>query len=179
MSIFKPRNTKVSVGLVAALLLVDTQPPILAHQAPVKGRFAVPAATNSRFQTLLNRYCAAWSNTNGQFRLSEIAPLYAKDADLVFFDAPVPTAFVGYSQMAAGAKELSRGLKSMTLTPPRDMRVYKRGSLVWTTATIPIRFSLKDGKVVQFPMRQTAIWERSGTRWHMVHEHISAPLSAK
>jgi hypothetical protein len=41
---------------------------------------------------------------------------------------------------------------------------------------MPLR--LRNGRIIQFPMRQTAIWQRRAGRWVMVHEHVSAPIGA-
>jgi ketosteroid isomerase-like protein len=134
------------------------------------------SAEYAQFKRLIDSYCLAWSNSDGKFKWNEIEPFYAKDTNLVFFDAPLPKAFIGYLEMKAGAEQLQAELKNMRLTPPNDLRVFRRSNIVWTTATIPFQMQLNSGQTVEFPMRQTAIWERRNNVYQMVHEHISAPL---
>jgi ketosteroid isomerase-like protein len=35
---------------------------------------------------------------------------------------------------------------------------------------------MKDGKAMDLDVRHTAIWEKRGGKWLIVHEHVSAPL---
>jgi ketosteroid isomerase-like protein len=34
----------------------------------------------------------------------------------------------------------------------------------------------KDGKSAEAEVRYTGIWEKRGTNWVLVHEHLSAPM---
>jgi ketosteroid isomerase-like protein len=132
------------------------------------------SAEYAQFKRLTDSYCLAWSNSDGKFKWNEIEPFYAKDTNLVFFDAPLPKAFIGYLEMKTGAEQLQAELKNMRLTPPNDLRVFRRSNIVWTTATIPFQMQLKSGQTIEFPMRQTAIWERRNNAYQIVHEHNSA-----
>jgi ketosteroid isomerase-like protein len=35
---------------------------------------------------------------------------------------------------------------------------------------------MKDGKGLEADTRQTAIWEKRGGKWLIVHEHVSVPM---
>jgi ketosteroid isomerase-like protein len=44
--------------------------------------------------------------------------------------------------------------------------------------TVPMHIALttKDGKTKEAEIRYTGIWERRGSSWLIVHEHLSAPM---
>ena len=41
---------------------------------------------------------------------------------------------------------------------------------------IALRVRNMDGKAMELDIRHTAIWEKRGGKWLIVHEHVSAPL---
>jgi ketosteroid isomerase-like protein len=45
--------------------------------------------------------------------------------------------------------------------------------LAWTTSTLNTDVKLKNGPRMTDPIRWTAIWEKRGSKWLMVHEHVS------
>ena len=66
---------------------------------------------------------------------------------------------------------------SAKLTPNmNDLRVTRRGDVAWTTLTFHMTIKLKSGGGQEIDARHTAIWERRGGRWLIVHEHVSVPL---
>jgi ketosteroid isomerase-like protein len=62
------------------------------------------------------------------------------------------------------------------LTPNDDLKVTQRGTIVWTTVTSHLSATPKAGGAIELDCRRTAIWEKRGGKWLIVHEHISTPL---
>jgi ketosteroid isomerase-like protein len=103
--------------------------------------------------------------------------LYAKDADLVFYDLE-PLKYVGWSAYKAGVgPNILTKFDSIRFTVNDDVKSTLRGSVGWTSATIRGDGALKGGSPVHVVMRHTAIWEKRGYSWLIVHEHVSVPSS--
>jgi ketosteroid isomerase-like protein len=73
-------------------------------------------------------------------------------------------------------KNLFDGMVSGALTAKDDLKVNRRGNVAWTTVTGHLSAKMKDGKAMELDIRHTAIWEKRGGKWLIVHEHVSAPL---
>jgi ketosteroid isomerase-like protein len=130
------------------------------------------ASDDATFRKLIEGYCAAWSSGNAEapFRF------YAKDNGLVFYDL-APFAYHGWKEYHDGVqKELFGNVASGSLTPGRDLKVTRRGTLAWTTVSMHFSEKTKDGKATETQVRYTGIWEKRGANWLLVHEHLSTPL---
>jgi ketosteroid isomerase-like protein len=148
--------------LVAALLLTMFCLPALAQK---KG--------GDDFSGLIKRYYAAWSTLNPD----NAAMFYAKDADLVFFDVD-PLKYTSWQQYHDNFKNnVGPTFSSLTITPGSDLKVTRRGNITLTTLTFHLSAKAKDGTAIEFDGRHTAVWERRGGRWLIIHEHVSKPLS--
>ena len=58
------------------------------------------------------------------------------------------------------------------------LRLRPLGELVATTCEFAYEAEYADAPTISVRLRQTAIWERSGGSWRMLHEHLSAPADA-
>jgi uncharacterized protein (TIGR02246 family) len=127
---------------------------------------------DAEFKALIRQYYEAWSSANPETP----APLYAKDASLVFYDV-APLKYNGWEEYKQGVqKNLFDQMASGTLTAKDDLNVTRKGNIAWTTVTGHLSAKMKDGKAMEVDTRHTAIWEKRGGKWLIVHEHISAPL---
>lgn len=123
------------------------------------------------FQALIDRYYAAW-NTGDP---AKAAPLYAKDANLVFYDI-TPLKYNGWTEYDAGVRNVLAAFASAKFTPQQDLNVTRHGSIAWTTVTWHLSGKKKTGETLEIDGRHTAIWENRAGKWLIVHEHFSAPL---
>jgi len=127
---------------------------------------------DAEFKSLSDRYFAAWSSLNAD----NAAPLYAKDADLVFYDI-APLKYTGWAEYDKGVRGVLGGFESLKLTPNNDLKVTRRGNIVWTTVTFHLSAKPKGGGgQMEMDGRHTAIWEKRTGKWLIVHEHFSTPL---
>lgn len=133
---------------------------------------AADTAADAEFRGLIDRQVAAWSNMDPD----QPAPFYAKDAGLVFYDV-APFSYHGWAEYREGVKKnLFDKMTSGKLTAGNDLTVTRRGKVAWTTATIHFSATWKAGGSTEQDLRHTAIWEKRGGKWLIVHEHVSAPL---
>jgi ketosteroid isomerase-like protein len=125
------------------------------------------------FRKLTDDYCAAWSTGN----TDTVAKFYAQDGDLVFYDL-APFSYHAWKEYAPGVrKALLDGAAEIKLTASDDLRATTRGSVAWTTVPMHFHEKTKDGKVIDADVRYTGIWEKRGSNWLLVHEHVSVPMA--
>jgi len=146
---------------------------LVASVAPAQSiKLASKSAPEAEFKALIDQYYAAWSTMNPD----NPARFYAKDADLVFYDI-APMKYTGWGEYKEGVvKNFFSAITSGKLTPNDDLKVTRRGNLAWTTVTFHLSAKPKAGGEMEIDGRHTAIWEKRGGRWLIVHEHVSAPL---
>lgn len=129
--------------------------------------------TDPAFRKLIDEYCAAWSTGN----TDTPAKFYAQDSDLIFYDV-TPFSYHGWTEYAPGVhKALLDGAAEIKLTAGEDLRATRRGMVAWTVVPMHFREKTKDGKVIEADLRYTGIWEKRGSSWLLVHEHVSVPMA--
>lgn len=103
---------------------------------------------------------------------ASIAPYHV---DSHIFDMPPPQ-----QRNYAELKETLRKFISSIATPPscgyRDVFIKVYGDNAYAHYIMPVQAQLKDGRKVDFEGRATDIFERSGGKWLIVHEHLSVPV---
>lgn len=156
---------RIALAIVIALLVTT---PALARAK----RTAAKPAPDAEFKKMIDEYYTAWSTLNPD----NAAKYYAKDADIVFYDV-APLKYNSWAEYRAGViKAFTEPMLSGKLTPNDDLKVTRRGAIVWTTVTFHLSAKPKAGGAMEVDCRHTAIWEKRGGKWLIVHEHVSAPL---
>lgn len=157
---------------LAAIIAFLAGAPASAQMKRTAAKPASSSAFETEFKKLIDEYYTAWSTLNPD----NAAKYYAKDADIVFYDI-VPLKYNSWSEYRAGViKAFTEPNLSGKLTPNDDLKVIRRGNIVWTTVTFHLSAKPKAGGAVEVDCRHTAIWEKRGSKWLIVHEHVSAPL---
>jgi ketosteroid isomerase-like protein len=162
-----PKGRIQTIVAVAGMILLT------ATAASSQGKkTAAKPAPDAEFKKLITEYYTAWSSMNP----NNASKFYAKDAGLVFFDI-APMQYHGWTEYKEGVmKAFIEPSVSAVLTPNDDLRVNRRGTIVWTTVTFHLSAKPKAGGAQEIDARHTAIWEKRGGKWLIVHEHVSAPL---
>jgi ketosteroid isomerase-like protein len=128
---------------------------------------------DAEIQATLEKLYAAWSDLDP----AKAAPFYAKDADLVFFDV-APMKYNAWAGYAAGVPQAFAAYRSGKFTLNDDLRVHRKGNWAWATATWQAELAEKDGSKEHLEGRYSAVLEKRGEQWLVVHEHMSVPLGA-
>ena len=149
------------VTAFAVLLLVSTAGLPQANKPSDTGEF----------KDLIRHYWEVWSTLNPD----NAASMYDKSADAVFFDV-APLKYNGWEEYKEGVKKVFASAANASITPNDDLKVTRRGNIAWTINTFKGTINQKDGTKMQLDGRHTAIWEKRGGHWIIVHEHVSAPL---
>ncbi len=125
------------------------------------------------FAGLIKQYYTAWSTLDPD----QAAPLYAKDADLVFFDIAPLQYTHGWKEYRDNFKtNVAPTFSSLKIAPNDDMKVIRKGDVALVTLTFHAAIKPKEGDPMELDGRHTLFWERRGGKWLIVHEHISKPL---
>ena len=145
--------------------------PILA------GALALFAATVSKesdeFGGLIRQYYKAWTTLDPD----QAAPLYAKDADLVFFDIAPLQYTHGWKEYRDNFKtNVAPTFSSLSLKPNDDMKVIRKGEVALVTLTFHATIKPNQGDTMELDGRHTLFWEKRDGKWLILHEHISKPL---
>jgi len=133
------------------------------------------SSDDATFRKLTDDYCSAWSTGN----TDNAGKFYAQDADLVFYDV-TPFSYHGWKEYVPGVhKALLDNAAEVKLTAGKDLKVTRRGNVAWTIVPMHFYEKTKDGKVMEAELRYTGIWEKRGSNWLLVHEHISVPMAGE
>jgi len=164
----RPRLTSLVLG--ATLLVATTAS---AQYTTEAGRNPPTGADPEilKIRTTLERLYSAWSDLDP----AKAAPFYAKDPDLAFFDV-APMKYTGWAEYAAGVPTAFASYRSGRFTLNDDLRVYRHGNQAWATATWRGELIKKAGGTEQVAGRYTAVLEKRGKDWLLIHEHMSVPL---
>jgi ketosteroid isomerase-like protein len=131
------------------------------------------ATEEAAFRKLIDSYCAAWSTANPD----NAAKFYAKDDGLVFYDL-APFSYHSWKEYREGVqKAFFDNASAAKLTVGKDLKVTRRGNIAWMSVPMHLSVTAKDGKTTEAEVRYTGIWERRGSNWLIVHEHLSVPMS--
>ena len=123
-------------------------------------------------RALVPKIVAAW----GTMDISKVAPYYAGDADLAYFDI-VPLKYNNWKEYSEGAqKYLIEPNRSISAKLNDDLAVHRRGTLAWATFTLAIDLVSKEGASSHLNARWTMVLEKRSNGWVVVHEHVSLPL---
>jgi ketosteroid isomerase-like protein len=151
----------VSLAFLVGLTLVIVAPTVTAADRE-----------EAALRTLVPKIVAAW----GAMDISKVAPYYAADADLAYFDV-VPLKYNNWKEYSEGAqKYLFEPNRSINAKLNDDLAVHRRGSLAWATFTLAIDLVSKEGSSSHLNARWTMVLEKRAKGWIVVHEHVSAPL---
>ena len=168
------KKTVSFAGSIAACVVLALFVLALTAAAQTKSAPASKTPLEAQFKAKITQYYAAWSTLDPD----KAAGYYAKDANIVFYDI-APLKYNGWQEYKEGVKknfteQVVSG--SGSLTPKDDLKITRRGNIVWTTVTFHLSGKLKAGGAMELDARHTAIWELRGGQWLIVHEHVSTPL---
>ena len=125
------------------------------------------------FHPLMQQIWDAW----GTLDPANAARFYSKDAQRVFFDV-APLKYTGWAEYAAGVKKTFADYSSAKFALTGTSKVFQRPNFAWASATGHAGFTKKAGGKDDLDFRWTVIWEKEGSDWLIIHEHVSVPMGA-
>ena len=159
----------IAVGLLLMLVCASGA----AAQTKKKAPPAKAAAESTYdFNALMQKIFEAWSSTDP----SAVAQYYAQEPKRAFYDI-TPLKYNDWQEYAAGYKKLMADYASAKFTLHSDARAHQRGNIAWANGTWRGDLVKKDGTKETLNGRWTAILEKRGDNWIIVHDHFSVPLA--
>ncbi len=119
---------------------------------------------------LLQQEWDAWCTLDAK----NAAKYYDTAPNHVFFDV-TPLQYHGWTEYEAGVKAVLASFKSVSAKLD-EVHIHPAGRANWVTAIVHMDYETRDGKKAKEDWRWTAVWEKRGGEWKIVHEHVSAPL---
>lgn len=162
----KLRRMAVILVLILVLGAADTAAQGEKKAAPTKA-----AKSTTDLVALLQKIAEAWSTTDA----SGVARFYAQEPGHVYYDI-TPMKYNGWQEYATGYKKLMIDYSSVRFVLGPDAQAHQHGNLAWSTTTWRAELVKKDGTKETLEGRWTAIFERRGDNWIIVHDHFSVPL---
>ena len=123
------------------------------------------AVSATRLQAVWDAWCT--------LDASKAAKYYDQAAEDVFFDLE-PLQYHGWAEYQKGAQALLDTMKSAKCKVD-EVKIHA-GPATWTTAIVHLTMEMKQGGTSSMDARWTSVWEKRGSDWKIVHEHISVPM---
>ncbi len=146
--------------------------PLLAVLAVL---FSIPAAAQPIVAAVDKAYLQKIQDTWATFDMEKIGQYYAQGPGHLFFDI-TPLKYNGWDDYKAGVQPLLKQYSSFKMTINDDLQIHPEGKITWVDATIDVDATTTQGQKQSMVFRWTAILERRGPHWIIVHEHVSVPL---
>jgi len=156
---------RLSVVLFAVLALALT-----GFAKDAKKPAAKKSASGGPDVAYLQKIWDGWASLN----TANVAGFYNQEPDHTFFDV-APLKYNNWKEYDAGVQALLKDLKTVKLTVNDDAKVHNQGDWAWATATVKEDATTKSGKHEMATFRWTVIFEKSGDKWVIAHDHTSAP----
>lgn len=99
---------------------------------------------------------------------------YAKGQHL-FFDV-APLKYTSWTEYETGVAKEFADYKGAQFTVNDDAEIHTSGEYAWAAATVKADMEKKNGKRELSTMRWTAVFQKQGGKWLIVHEHVSEPI---
>jgi ketosteroid isomerase-like protein len=123
---------------------------------------------------LMQKILDAWSSGN----FDNVKPYYDKSPSNAYYDV-LPLKYTGLQQYIEGVKSAFGSYQSVKLSMNDDAQAHRSGNMGYGAATIRIDLTDKAGQAESLHARWTAVWEKKGNDWLVVHEHTSVPMPEK
>ena len=158
----------ITVGLLLLMVCASGAAAQTQRKAPPA---KVSTESTYDFNALMQKIFEAWSSTDP----SVVAQYYAQELKRDFYDI-TPLKYNDWQEYAAGYKKLMADYASVKFTLNPDARAHQRGNIAWANGTWRGERVKKDGTKETLNGRWTAILEKRGDNWIIVHDHFSVPL---
>jgi len=156
---------------VRAVVLLSLVLICAAAFAKEKKAATAKAAVPPDYKGMMQAEYDLWSTMDP----AKVAPMFASDADLIFFDI-TPLKYNGWSEYQKGVMKVFEPYQTMKCAVNDDVHGGRSGNMAWTAGTVNCHATKKDGGVDDLILRTTEIYQKRGAKWLIVHEHASVPM---
>jgi hypothetical protein len=113
-----------------------------------------------------------WASGNAENQTK----FYAQGPGHLYFDI-APLKYNSWEEYKAGVVPVLKQFSSMKFALNDDLQIHPVSKTTeWVDGTVNLDATTAAGENQKMILRWTAILEKQGDRWLIVHEHVSAPL---
>jgi ketosteroid isomerase-like protein len=163
------KTAVVSLLMIVLTLAAAAQAPRKKDGKRAETATAQPLTVPSK--QLMQQIADAW----GSLEVAKVAPYYDQSPKDLFFDF-TPLKYTGWQEYANGFNHVFAGVQALKIVVTDDAEVHQSGDMAYGAAIIAADLRNKDGSEQALVGRWTAVWEKKGDNWLIVHDHWSAPL---
>jgi ketosteroid isomerase-like protein len=163
----RSRVTRVFLSILLTASLAAAQ----THAA--KKSAASKKSSGTLTAAYLEKVMDAWSTMDTK----NVTRYYSQAADNPYFDV-TPMQWPNWEAYAKGVQQEFGDYKQFKITLS-NVRIHNAGNFAWSTATWHANTVDKNGKAGTVDARWTAIWQKQGGRWIILHDHNSIPGPAE
>jgi ketosteroid isomerase-like protein len=153
--------------LACSIMAVAVAAPfaVTAHPSKADNRAAIEA--------LENQFVAAVRAKD----VDAIMKVYASGSDLFVFDVVPPRQYAGAEAYRKDWKSFLDTFKGPMKFTVSDLSIDAGGKMAYSHSIQHVTGTDTKGKPVDFTVRVTDVYRKSGSDWRIVHEHVSVPVN--
>ena len=167
-------------GIVSLSLVLSDLPKVNVTMAevvpPASAENQVPKSDEAQIRQLTTQWFAAWSPGRNPMDWDAMGQLFTQTPnELVVFDDAGGSVIVlnSWDDYRATWEPFMAQFSEWQIEPEGDIQVRVAGDLATTVFTLTGGGVDQAGNTTSFRQRGTHIWQRTGDRWAIVHEHLT------
>lgn len=166
-------SSVVSLGLVLSdLPNADVAMAEVIQPAPTENQ--LPQSDETQIRQLTAQWFAVWSPGRNPMDWNAMGELFAQSELLVFDDAGGRVVVLtSWDDYRTTWEPFMAQFSEWQIEPEGDIQIRVDGNLATTVFTLTGGGVDQEGNAISFRQRGTHIWQRTGERWEIVHEHLT------
>ncbi|MEM9482655.1 MAG: nuclear transport factor 2 family protein [Cyanobacteria bacterium P01_F01_bin.116] len=141
---------------------------------PVPTENQMIPSDEAQIRQLTSQWFATWSPGPNPMDWDAMGELFAQSELLVFDDAGGRVVVLtSWDDYRATWEPFMAQFSEWQIEPEGDIQVRVAGDLATTVFTLTGGGIDQEGNAISFRQRGTHIWQRTGDRWAIVHEHLT------
>jgi ketosteroid isomerase-like protein len=163
--------------LGGVILLIALVTVIGMRPAELKPRsISISSAANSSAVAQIQQKVDGFRHSVLTMSMPGMANYYWNSPDVVVFDVVPPLRYVGWDSFRQDWQGFFDSFEKISVYDWTDVHIEAEGDMGWMRALVHMVGTFKDGKSIDMAFRDTAIFERKGGKWVVVHDHGSVPI---
>jgi uncharacterized protein (TIGR02246 family) len=117
-----------------------------------------------------------WKKSFEAKDLDGVMKVYVSGDELVAFDVVPPLKYVGQEAYRKDYAELFAGFEGPLAVELNDLSITADRNMAYSRVVDHVTGKGKDGHQMDLTVRVTDVYRKTGGKWLIVHEHVSAPV---
>jgi uncharacterized protein (TIGR02246 family) len=136
-----------------------------------------PAYAGSREEAAIRALIDRWTKAAHEKNLDGVMSIYQRGQSLVAYDIVPPLQYKGWDAYRADYKAFFDMYDGPIEFEFRDLVIAADAAFGYSHELQRVSGTLKGGQKTAIWLRVTAIYQKTGGQWRVVHEHVSVPAN--